>query len=234
MPGRRSGLDRASLVHASNSHTHFRQVFAASWRVTPELCWNSSPLKRRARGDPKKGAGDPEKGAGNAGRPVRPQPRVRKVLAEMHTSIHSEFTGITRHSRTQWFYGLLRALPGDRAFLPPSSVRSDITCVMRRYHLTPASRRQDHTTWPSARRALVRSAARVHRIPPRVRDDRDTPLLWDETAADMPVIWGNTKRKYFSLWDSTAATTPNLARRARFFISEHDLLQMSASVRTPD
>src|ERR1700719_332832 len=23
-------------------------------------------------------------------------------------------TGITRHSRTQWFYGLYRALPGDR------------------------------------------------------------------------------------------------------------------------
>src|SRR4051795_10358369 len=23
---------------------------------------------------------------------------------------------------------------------------------------------------------------RVHRIPPRVRDDRDTPLWWDETA----------------------------------------------------
>jgi hypothetical protein len=29
----------------------------------------------------------------------------------MHTSIHSEFTGIARHSRTQWFYGLLRDLP---------------------------------------------------------------------------------------------------------------------------
>jgi hypothetical protein len=36
-----------------------------------------------------------------------------------HTS-NNEHTGITRHSRTQWFYGLLRALPGDRALLPPS------------------------------------------------------------------------------------------------------------------
>jgi hypothetical protein len=36
-----------------------------------------------------------------------------------HTS-NNEYTGITRHSRTQWFYDLLRALPGDRAFLPPS------------------------------------------------------------------------------------------------------------------
>jgi hypothetical protein len=31
-----------------------------------------------------------------------------------HTS-NNEYTGITRHSRTQWFYGLCRALPGDRA-----------------------------------------------------------------------------------------------------------------------
>src|SRR5712671_5910119 len=36
-----------------------------------------------------------------------------------HTS-NNEYTGITRHSRTQWFYGLCRALPGDRALLPPS------------------------------------------------------------------------------------------------------------------
>src|SRR6202795_2161693 len=65
-------------------------------------------------------------------------------------------------------------------------------------NLTPASGRQDHTTSPSAAiisrpRALDRSRAearpaitsrakrcRVHRIPPRVRDDHDTPLLWGE------------------------------------------------------
>ena len=64
-------------------------------------------------------------------------------------------------------------------------------------NLTPASGRQDHTTSPSAAivsrpRALDRSQVlstspaitsrakrcRVHRIPPRVRDDHDTPLLW--------------------------------------------------------
>jgi hypothetical protein len=42
-------------------------------------------------------------------------------------------------------------------------------------NLTPASRRQDHTTSPSAGSALVRSTTRVHRIPSRVRDDRETP-----------------------------------------------------------
>ena len=44
----------------------------------------------------------------------------------------------------QWFYDSIRALPGERPFLPPSPAwdlpRS----------LTPGSRRQDHTTSPSA------------------------------------------------------------------------------------
>jgi hypothetical protein len=30
--------------------------------------------------------------------------------------------------------------------------------------------------------AIRQRRIRVHRIPPRVRDDRDTPLEWDETA----------------------------------------------------
>src|SRR6266851_5549793 len=61
-------------------------------------------------------------------------------------------------------YGLLRALSGERAFLPPSSLRSLLLT-----NLTPASRRQDHTTSPSA--GSLRSSwrkRRVHRIPPRV------------------------------------------------------------------
>jgi hypothetical protein len=43
-------------------------------------------------------------------------------------------------------------------------------------NLTPASRRQDHTISPSASVPLVRSTSSVHRIPPRVRDDREPPL----------------------------------------------------------
>jgi hypothetical protein len=43
--------------------------------------------------------------------------------------------------------------------------------------LTPASGCQDHTTLPSASGALVSRAISVHRIPPHVRDDRETPLL---------------------------------------------------------
>jgi len=49
-------------------------------------------------------------------------------------------------------------------------------------NLTPASGRQDHTASPSARKRLRQCAPRVHRIPPRVRDDREPPLQWDETV----------------------------------------------------
>src|SRR6202163_2202427 len=43
-------------------------------------------------------------------------------------------------------------------------------------NLTPASGRQDHTTSPSASAQFVKRAISVHRIPPRVRDDREPPL----------------------------------------------------------
>jgi hypothetical protein len=67
---------------------------------------------------------------------------------------------------------LIRALPGDRALLPPSPLRSLLL-----KNLAPASGRQDHTISPSASGAFVSSAIRVHRIPPYVRDDREAPLL---------------------------------------------------------
>src|ERR1700733_8931139 len=60
-------------------------------------------------------------GAGNAGRLVRPQPRV--VVENTRVSHHGH-TGNTRHSPRNGFNGFLRALPGDRAFLSPSSLRS--------------------------------------------------------------------------------------------------------------
>jgi len=92
-------------------------------------------------------------------------------------------------------------------------------------NLTPASGRQDHTTSPSAATSLVRvlcdrsraetrpaitsraKHCRVHRIPPRVRDDHDTPLLWGGMGEVLEVIWGEWERKYFCKWDSTPLST---------------------------
>src|ERR1700731_3141855 len=111
-----------------------------------------------------------------------------------HECSHHGRTGTPGIPARNGFNGLFRALLGDRAFLSPSSARLLAD-------LTPASRRQDHTTSPSAKiSALVSSAACVHRIPPRVRDDRDTPLMWDETAQDIEVIWVRWKQEYFCKW----------------------------------
>ena len=73
---------------------------------------------------------------------------------------HHEFTGNIRLSPRDGFNSLFRALPGDRALLPPSSLRSLLL-----KNLTPASGCQDHTTSPSAFAPFVKGAICVHRIP---------------------------------------------------------------------
>src|SRR5258707_1728415 len=62
-----------------------------------------------------------------------------------HTGNHPAFPA-------QWFYGLLRALPGDQACLTPSP-------ALLIADLTPASGRQNHTTWPYASALFVNCAA---------------------------------------------------------------------------
>ncbi len=58
--------------------------------------------------------------AGNAGRSTHPQPRVVKNNTRVS---HHGYAGNTRHSPRDGFNGFLRALLGDRAFLPPSPVK---------------------------------------------------------------------------------------------------------------
>src|SRR3954471_23760557 len=55
------------------------------------------------------------------------------------------FSGGNPAFPAQWFYGLLRALPGDQACLTPSP-------ALLIADLTPASGRQNDTTWPYASR----------------------------------------------------------------------------------
>src|ERR1700730_10434530 len=83
--------------------------------------------------------------------------RTRSLVCEVVSSrctrvFTAVATEITRHPRTQWFYGLCRALPGDR-----------LSCHRRLRkllpaNLTPASRRQDHTILPSACKTLSSEA----------------------------------------------------------------------------
>jgi hypothetical protein len=77
---------------------------------------------------------------------------TRSLACEMkkaHEHRHHRYSRNTRPSLRNGFNGFLRALPGDRACLPPSPPRSLLL-----KNLTPASGRQDHTTSPSARNVI--------------------------------------------------------------------------------
>jgi hypothetical protein len=131
------------------------------------------------------------KGAGNAGRSLRPQPCVR--LKETHKHNHHGHTGATRHSPRNGFNGFLRALPGDRACLSPSSPRSvgfpGIWHQRRDARTTRLLRPRMH--------ALVSRARHVHCIPPHVRDDRETPLGWGGMISLYCCFYRTEKRKIF-------------------------------------
>ncbi len=60
------------------------------------------------------------RGRGECRVPNAPAASCALCSFSMHTSIHSGGTGNIRHSPRNGFNSLLRALPGDRALLPPS------------------------------------------------------------------------------------------------------------------
>jgi len=99
-------------------------------------------------------------GAGKAGCPPHPWSACRKKARGRTTG-----TGGSSGLPCAMALRLIRDLPGDHAWLPPSSARR----VSVFANLTPASERQDHTTSPSAQPPLVaqklRPAMCVHRIP---------------------------------------------------------------------
>src|SRR6266567_4631937 len=105
-------------------------------------------------------------GAGNAGCALHPRSRVQIVESCAH-----EHTGQRRQSDIPCAMALrlITCSPRRPAFLPPSS--AGLTA-----NLTPAPRRQDHTSLPYALAPFVIGTTSVHRIPSHVRDGHDTPL----------------------------------------------------------
>src|SRR5258706_14607908 len=99
-----------------------------------------------------------------------------RVSHHGHTGNHPAFPA-------QWFYGLLRALPGDHACLTPSPARL-------RADLTPALGRQNDTTWPYASASFVRLAIARLTLPrpphpaPRSVTTREPPLLSERDGAN--------------------------------------------------
>ena len=65
---------------------------------------------------------------------------------------------------------------------PATGFLATVTGAVFCADLTPASGRQNHTTSPSACARPRQKRQSVHRIPPHVRDDRETPLCWDGIA----------------------------------------------------
>src|ERR1700753_1345519 len=108
-------------------------------------------------------------------------PAASRVEKNTRVSHHGH-TGNTRHSPRNGFNGFLRALPGDRAFLPTSPAKITFRELDAR---VGASGPPDF----SVRFSTVRYRRfHVHRILPRVRDDREPPLCGTgrrECASDL-------------------------------------------------
>ena len=113
---------------------------------------------------------------------------VCKNSGRAHTSIQVHRN--TRHSLRNGFTAYLVLSPENGSF---ASVAGGISLA----GLTPAPRRQDHTTSPYASATLVRRDISVHRIPPHVRDDREAPLIRRETRGVMPLICPTARDEYF-------------------------------------
>ena len=137
---------------------------------------------------------------------------------------HHGYTGSPGIPARNGFNGFLRALPVTGLFCH-RRLRTESA------NLTPASGREDHTTSPSASSRIRQSAACVHRIPPRVRDDRDTPLKWDETARNIEVIWVRRKA-IFLKFRKKSCSLPGVGRRSTGGVTIAAARRGQAPVRT--
>jgi hypothetical protein len=156
------GMTSRCCFNISIPATHFGDLATHGARGMPI---NSRPLRN--------------KGAGNAGRPMRPAVSCARWSRKRTRAYRSH----RNHPAlpAQWFYGLYRALPGAPGVL--ATVAPERLSLPG--NLTPASGYQDHTILPYTSGAFVKGAIRVHRSPPRERDDRVSPLLWDGMAENI-------------------------------------------------
>jgi hypothetical protein len=149
----------------------------------------------------------PKEGVGNAGCPVHPQPRVRMVVVNAH-----EYSQRVHRNRPAFPHAMVLTVssalsPGTGLSCPRRPLRS----LLPR-NLMPASGHQDHTASPSASAPLVLRRCRVHRIQPRVRDDRDTPLCGVDGGINKAVSSNRRSEIFFTEGLDTKIT--KTARRA--------------------
>src|ERR1700746_3387287 len=101
---RNDGVQRSgdALAHYNDATLCSRDAHA------PELCMSNLPFEIKGRRECRASDAPAASRAKNGSTRVSP-PQV--------TPVHPAFPA-------RWFYGLFQALPGDRAFLSPSSLRS--------------------------------------------------------------------------------------------------------------
>ncbi len=136
--------------------------------------------------------------------------RSRAWCVESTRVSHHGRTGITRHSRT-------------RMVLTVSFALSPVIGLSCHRHLQGTTCKLDAGVEASGphdftvRVCAVRPSAhpRPSHPAPNVRDDRETPLMWDGTIIDMEVIWGKREAKYFFKSDWTGGI--ELISRENFF-----------------
>src|SRR3984957_18462723 len=148
------GLSRNS----PSGHVDFRHAATFSRHDASEFCQAMPPNEIRGRGECR-------------------VPNAPAASCALWGSEYAHEYSQRRHRKhpafpTQWFYGLYVISPGTGLFCP-----RHFRGIVSRENLAPASGRQDHTTSPSAAAPLVLRRIRVHRIPPRVRDDAYAPLV---------------------------------------------------------
>ena len=138
------------------------------------------------------------------GMPGAQRTRSRACSVESTRVSHHGHTGDTRHSPRNGFNGFLRALPGDRALLPPSPTK----IVFRKLDASVgASGPHDFAV---RARAVRHRRIRVHRIPcPTSVTTAKRPSCGHETAGVVGLICPTAEAEYFSRrgWTGVAANS---------------------------
>src|SRR5450432_2853101 len=120
---------------------------------------------------------------------------TRGPMRNVHRKCAHEHTGQRRTSDIPCAMALrlITCSPRRTALLPPLRPEKQLPPGA----LTPAPRRQDHTSLPYASAARVSRSLHVHRNPSLVRDDGRRPSEWDGMAIDIAQILFLEKRNIF-------------------------------------
>ncbi len=160
---------------------------------------------RFARGLPSNFLTLQTEGAGNAGCTLHPRSRVQQVDRGAH-----EHTGQRRHPTfpAQWLYGLYRAPRSGRA----RCHRRRRNCFHRLDASIGASGPHDFTV---RIRTVRQRHIRVHRIPSRACDDRETPLVSRRDEIGILLIWSCGQLQFRKI--RNCPTRPRTSRQAERF-----------------